>query len=100
MSNCRQQKESLKGTPEQKREEFRRLIFGAAGPFLLARTKRFVDELELFLASGLNIDAYDRVYMQRLSMSSSRDTREIDAESSDQSVQSRFLYFLNEDDGD
>jgi len=32
----------------------------------MARTDRFVDELELFLAAGLNLEAYDAIYKQRL----------------------------------
>lgn len=53
-------------TAEVKREEFRSLISDAAGSFLGARTERFVMEVEVFLASGLNIEAYDAVYKQRL----------------------------------
>ncbi|KAK8949908.1 hypothetical protein KSP40_PGU013770 [Platanthera guangdongensis] len=52
--------------PEKRREMFRALLIDAAWPFLHARTERFADELELFLASGLNIDAYDEVYMHHL----------------------------------
>lgn len=53
-------------TPELKRERFSRGILDAAKPFLSARADRFVLELELFLVSGLNIEAYDSVYLQRL----------------------------------
>lgn len=42
------------------------MILDAAKPFLSERADRFVLELELFLASGLNIEAYDSVYLQRL----------------------------------
>ncbi|KAB2001518.1 hypothetical protein ES319_D11G000400v1 [Gossypium barbadense] len=52
-------------------DNFRIAITEAAKPFLLARTDRFVNELELFLASGLNIEAYDAVYMQRLGWNTS-----------------------------
>ncbi|XVF41974.1 hypothetical protein PTKIN_Ptkin01aG0323300 [Pterospermum kingtungense] len=55
-----------KKTAEAKQEDFRIAVSDAAKPFLLARTERFVNELELFLASGLNVEAYDAVYMQRL----------------------------------
>ncbi|XVF41958.1 hypothetical protein PTKIN_Ptkin01aG0322000 [Pterospermum kingtungense] len=55
-----------KKTAEGKQQDFRIAVSDAAKPFLLARTERFVNELELFLASGLNIEAYDAVYMQRL----------------------------------
>ena len=42
------------------------MISEAARSFLAARTERFVVEVELFLASGLNIEAYDSVCKQRL----------------------------------
>ncbi|XVE89705.1 hypothetical protein DITRI_Ditri20bG0017300 [Diplodiscus trichospermus] len=51
---------------EAKQDSFKNAVSDAAKPFLLARTDRFVNELELFLASGLNIEAYDAVYIQRL----------------------------------
>ncbi|XP_057998716.1 uncharacterized protein LOC131177653 [Hevea brasiliensis] len=51
-------------TPETKQGEFKNLVSDAARPFLAARTERFVNEMELFLASGFNIEAYDEVYMQ------------------------------------
>ncbi|KAK2989414.1 hypothetical protein RJ640_017669 [Escallonia rubra] len=53
-------------SPETKQEEFKALVSKAAKPFLAGRTDQFLDEVELFLASGLNIDAYDRVYIQHL----------------------------------
>ncbi|XP_022946760.1 uncharacterized protein LOC111450733 [Cucurbita moschata] len=53
-------------TPQLKRERFNSMILDAAKPFLSERADRFVLELELFLASGLNIEAYDSVYLQRL----------------------------------
>ncbi|XWS64566.1 hypothetical protein CRYUN_Cryun05aG0014800 [Craigia yunnanensis] len=59
----------LKKPAEAKQDDFRIAVSDAAKPFLLARTDRFVNELELFLASGLNIEAYDAVYMQRLGWS-------------------------------
>uniref|UniRef100_A0A2P2KVP6 RING zinc finger family protein n=1 Tax=Rhizophora mucronata TaxID=61149 RepID=A0A2P2KVP6_RHIMU len=52
--------------PESKREEFRAAVSVAVRPFIAARTERFVNELELFLASGLNTEAYDEVYLQQL----------------------------------
>lgn len=45
------------------------MVCDAAKPFLSARADRFVHELELFLSSGLNIEAYDSVYLQRLGWS-------------------------------
>ncbi|KAI8007758.1 hypothetical protein LOK49_LG07G02895 [Camellia lanceoleosa] len=53
-------------TPETKQEHFKALVSQAATPFLIGRTNRFVNEVELFLALGLNIEAYDKVYMQHL----------------------------------
>ncbi|KAG2695501.1 hypothetical protein I3760_07G015800 [Carya illinoinensis] len=55
--------------PETKGDELEALVSDAARPFLGARTDRFINEVELFLASGLNIEAYDAVYMQRLGWS-------------------------------
>ncbi|CAA7399987.1 unnamed protein product [Spirodela intermedia] len=52
--------------PEEKRGEFKKLVSDAARSFLSTRTDRFVDELELFLASGLTLDAYDKVCMEHL----------------------------------
>ncbi|KAL0900853.1 hypothetical protein Bca101_084814 [Brassica carinata] len=54
-------------------EQFKSVMAEAARPFLMARTDRFVDELELFLASGLNMEAYDAVYKQRLNSNNSRE---------------------------
>ncbi|KAM7278393.1 hypothetical protein ACFE04_005527 [Oxalis oulophora] len=53
-------------THETIQEEFEALVSDVARPFLRARTDRFIKEMELFLASGLNIEAYDAVYLQRL----------------------------------
>ncbi|KAF5946003.1 hypothetical protein HYC85_016231 [Camellia sinensis] len=47
-------------TAEAKQEHFKALVSQAATPFLIRRTDRFVNEVELFLASGLNIEAYDK----------------------------------------
>ncbi|KAL9233286.1 hypothetical protein vseg_008307 [Gypsophila vaccaria] len=58
-----------KGTthpPQLKQEEFRVLVSDAARPFLTARTDRFVNEVELFLASGLTVEAYDNAYKRCL----------------------------------
>ncbi|XP_030534689.1 uncharacterized protein LOC115743846 [Rhodamnia argentea] len=52
--------------PEERQMEFKMLLLDAARPFLTGRTDRFVDEAELFLASGLNLEAYDDVYMRGL----------------------------------
>lgn len=47
-------------------EQFKAAVSEAARPFVMVRTDRFVDELELFLAAGLNMEAYDAIYKQRL----------------------------------
>ncbi|CAN8260379.1 unnamed protein product [Cochlearia groenlandica] len=56
-----------KRNAESNQEQFKAVVTEAASPFIMARTDRFVDELELFLASGLNIEAYDAIYKQRIS---------------------------------
>lgn len=66
-------KQEAKRSGEAFQEQFKSVIAEAARPFLLARTDRFVDELELFLASGLNMEAYDAVYKQRLDKNNSRE---------------------------
>ncbi|KAK9919776.1 hypothetical protein M0R45_028354 [Rubus argutus] len=67
-------------TSEAKQREFQETISDAARPFLAGRTDRFVIEVELFLASGLNIEAYDAVCMQRLGWSAHGVTTEAAAE--------------------
>ncbi|KAI6692470.1 hypothetical protein NL676_020180 [Syzygium grande] len=52
--------------PEEIQREFKMLLCDAARPFLTGRTGRFADEAELFLASGLNPEAYDDVCMRSL----------------------------------
>jgi hypothetical protein len=85
--------------PETKQEEvIKALVSNAARPFLGARTDRFVNELELFLASGLNIEAYDAVYMQRLGWSSSG----VSSDASKEALNERttvipYLYIFDED---
>ncbi|KAL8553774.1 hypothetical protein ACS0TY_002166 [Phlomoides rotata] len=46
---------------EKVQGEFRVSVSDAVRPFLTGRTERFVNELELFLASGLNVNAFDKV---------------------------------------
>ncbi|ESQ49550.1 hypothetical protein EUTSA_v10021312mg [Eutrema salsugineum] len=58
---------------ETNQEQFKSVIAEAAHPFLMARTDRFVDEVELFLASGLNVEAYDAIYKQRLGWNNPRE---------------------------
>ncbi|CAN4111164.1 unnamed protein product [Withania somnifera] len=62
----RNEQKQIKVTPQAKREEFKIMVSEAAKPFLAGRTDRFVNELELFLASSLTIDAFDRVYIQHM----------------------------------
>ncbi|XP_031281399.1 uncharacterized protein LOC116139895 isoform X2 [Pistacia vera] len=85
--------------PEAKQEDFKALVSDAARPFLMARTDRFVNEMELFLASGLNIEAYDAVYMQRLGWNTPRVTIEsTERESSGLApVTVPYLYIFDED---
>ncbi|EPS71191.1 hypothetical protein M569_03567, partial [Genlisea aurea] len=51
---------------ETARKEFRSTVSEAAGPFLTGRAERFACELELFVASGLSIRAFDKVYTRHL----------------------------------
>ncbi|PON76374.1 TNF receptor-associated factor [Parasponia andersonii] len=91
-------REVQRKTPEAKSEEFRSLISDAARPFLAARTDRFVNEVELFLASGLTIEAYDAVYKQRLGWSAPRVTGEsTEGELSEQRTTIPYLYIFDED---
>ncbi|XP_059313111.1 uncharacterized protein LOC132064217 isoform X1 [Lycium ferocissimum] len=61
----RNEQKQIKVT-QAKQEEFKIMVSEAARPFLTGRTDRFVNELELFLASSLTIDAFDSVYIQHL----------------------------------
>lgn len=85
--------------PEAKQEEFKALVSDAARLFLMARMDRFVNEMELFLASGLNIEAFDAVYMQRLGWNSSRVTIESPerGSSGQTSVIVPYLHIFDED---
>lgn len=70
----------------------------AARPFLAARTERFVYEIQLFLASGLNIEAYDAVYIQRLGWSSPGVNTEVDqSELIDRTTVIPYLYIFDYD---
>lgn len=93
----RNEHERFKGTPEQKREEFKVLLADAARPFLTGRTERFVKEVELFLVSGLNIEAYDQVYLQCLSLDTSSDTGGTEDDIHDQMLQVPNLHLFDED---
>ncbi|KAF5183570.1 RING/U-box superfamily protein [Thalictrum thalictroides] len=79
-------------------EDFKALIFDAAMPFLIGRTKRFVNEIELFLVSGLNIEAYDEVYLQCVKMVTSGAVHEDDEERLQEvNGQLPYLHFFDED---
>uniref|UniRef100_A0A0D9W0J3 RING-type domain-containing protein n=1 Tax=Leersia perrieri TaxID=77586 RepID=A0A0D9W0J3_9ORYZ len=97
----RQEKEhaSKMTPPEKKREEFKCLLSDAARPFLLGRTERFVAEVELFLVSHLNIDAYSKLRVQRLKESTSHVSREQDVLPlpQDRSLEDHYLYFVGDE---
>ncbi|KAJ4825795.1 hypothetical protein Tsubulata_045460 [Turnera subulata] len=87
-----------KGLPETKQEEFKELVSNAARPFLAAKTDRFVQELEMFLASGFNIGAYDEVYLQRLGWNTTRSTSEdTEGETNEHTSVVPYLYIFDED---
>lgn len=94
-------KQQLRGkTSVTIREEFQSLVSDAARPFLAARTERFVCEVELFLASGFNIEAYDAVCKQRLGWSkppSISITTEAGVELGEQRRAIPYLYIFDED---
>ncbi|KAI4301814.1 hypothetical protein L6164_035058 [Bauhinia variegata] len=82
----------------KKQEEFRISVSEAARPFLAARAERFVYELQLFLASGLNIEAFDAVYRQRLGWSSAgANTQALRSECIDRTTIIPYLYVFDED---
>ncbi|GAV63178.1 zf-C3HC4 domain-containing protein [Cephalotus follicularis] len=84
-------------TPETIQEEFKVLVSDAARPFLTGRTNRFVSEMELFLASGLNIEAYDAVYLQRLGWNTPKATANAVEDISENTAIAPYLYIFNED---
>ncbi|KAG8098710.1 hypothetical protein GUJ93_ZPchr0013g35921 [Zizania palustris] len=94
----RQEKEhpSKETQPEKKREEFKRLLSDAARPFLLSRRERFAVEVELFLVSHLNIDAYNKLRVQRLKESTSHVSREQDLLPQDRSLEDHYLYVIGD----
>ncbi|CAI8603402.1 unnamed protein product [Vicia faba] len=84
--------------PEKIQEEFMMSVSEAARPFLGARTDRFVHEIQLFLASGLNIEAYDAVYIQRLGWSSPGVNTEVSQnELIDRTTVIPYLYIFDDD---
>uniref|UniRef100_A0A1D1YUN3 E3 ubiquitin-protein ligase Topors n=1 Tax=Anthurium amnicola TaxID=1678845 RepID=A0A1D1YUN3_9ARAE len=95
-SFLKRQQECLKLPPEEKQKEFKQLLSHAARPFISERTDRFVDELELFLASSLNIEAYDRICMEYLHVHASA-PREYTEDEHDHSLGDPRLQFFDVD---
>ncbi|TKY52204.1 E3 ubiquitin-protein ligase Topors [Spatholobus suberectus] len=94
----RREQKSLMNAPEKKQEEFKISVSDAARPFLAARTDRFVYEIQLFLASGMNIEAYDAVYIQRLGWSSPGINTEVSqSELIDRTTVIPYLYIFDGD---
>jgi hypothetical protein len=83
-------------SPEHIREEFRSLLSNTAERFLDARTSRFVTEVELFLISQQNIDAYNRARVHR---STSHVAREQDALPRDRPLEDHYLNLLSDEPG-
>lgn len=80
------------------RDDFKALVYEAVKPFLIGRAERFVMEVELFLASGLNIEAYDEVYSQASDMRMSGTTGEEGEDNMQkEDTQVPYLYFFDGD---
>ncbi|XP_010278167.1 PREDICTED: uncharacterized protein LOC104612445 [Nelumbo nucifera] len=92
----RKEKERSKSTPEQNQQEFKTAVSDAARPFFTERTERFVNEIELFLASGLNIEAYDKVYLECLGLNAP-DATSKGAEVHEQTQQVLYFHLFDED---
>lgn len=74
------------------------MVSEAARPFITGRTDRFVNELELFLASSLTIDAFDSVYIQHLGWKIPEKIEEGEVgEPVEQGPLVPYLYFFDED---
>ncbi|KAH7865635.1 hypothetical protein Vadar_009157 [Vaccinium darrowii] len=100
IDSLRRKDQNSPSVPETREETFKALVCQAARPFLTGRTDRFAREVELFLASGLNIDAYDGVYMQHLGWKSPGITiEEVDGESTRNAPLVPVLYFFDDSDG-
>lgn len=85
-------------TPQQNQEEFKAIVADAARPFLTARTERFVVEVELFLASGFTVEAYDEAYKRCLGWQKPKEVSE-DEEitSSEHEPVTPYLHFFDDD---
>ncbi|XP_057970162.1 uncharacterized protein LOC131159335 isoform X2 [Malania oleifera] len=98
IDSFRRRNEQLRSAPEEKQETFESLVLDAARPFLSGRAERFVNEIELFLASGLNIEAYDEVYMQQLGWITPKiNSEDKEGESHERKHFAPYLYFFEED---
>ncbi|KAF8018123.1 hypothetical protein BT93_H3119 [Corymbia citriodora subsp. variegata] len=99
-SSLRRDDQKLKApelkAPEERQREFKMLLHDAARPFLTGRTDRFVDEAELFLASGLNLEAYDNVYRQRFDQKNPR-IDSLEEPTNDGAVILQSLFVFDED---
>ncbi|XP_009769383.1 uncharacterized protein LOC107815396 [Nicotiana tabacum] len=94
----RNEPKQIKDTPQAKQEEFKIMVSEAARPFITGRTDRFVNELELFLASSLTIDAFDSVYIQHLGWKIPEKIEEGGVgEPVEQGPLVPYLYFFDED---
>ncbi|GAB2211536.1 hypothetical protein Drorol1_Dr00024851 [Drosera rotundifolia] len=56
------------------RQSFRSLVVDSVKPFVGGRIERFADELELFLCSGLTVEAYDNIYKKHLGQIKAEET--------------------------
>ncbi|KAL6893845.1 hypothetical protein ACP4OV_007943 [Aristida adscensionis] len=99
MEKPKKEHTSSKISPEKRREEFKRLLSDAARPFLLGRTERFITEVELFLVSNLNVEAYSKLRIKRFRESTSHLNREQDLLPHDRSLEDHYLYFISDDTG-
>ncbi|XP_073145622.1 uncharacterized protein [Henckelia pumila] len=82
---------------EMVREEFRMIVSEAVKPFITGRTERFVNELELFLASGLTINAFDKVYIEHLGWKLNEKSENDQGETLEHTPVVPFLYIFDED---
>ncbi|GAB4835871.1 hypothetical protein Ancab_000788 [Ancistrocladus abbreviatus] len=99
----RNEQKGPRRTPNLRQEEFKISVAGAARPFLTGRTERFVDEVELFLASGLTIEAYDKVYKKRLGWErplESSENEEHGVSEHARSVPYLYLFYDSEEEAD
>lgn len=96
---CRNGRSQPMMTPGEKQGEFEALVSDSARPFLVGRTDRFVNELELFLASGFNIEAFDEVYRQQLGWTApeiTNETADVECTEKNKPVMP-YLYIFDED---